>query len=119
MLGGSRSLRVWTTWRIAGYDGTTPIFEATVPGHLAPMELTKLLQRLASKHLSEADIVAASLRKNSKGYSPVLEPQIEALQSRCLVTVGNNPFYVASKQHGEAALAKPGRPAMYRKRQKA
>ncbi len=62
-------------WRVDGYDSTRLMFEKVLPlGYLSEGEMISLLQRLASKHLDEAEIVAASLRRNSKGYAPLLEP---------------------------------------------
>ncbi len=60
-------------WKIRGHDGLVPIFEQTIPGNLSEREVIALLQRLASRHLSNDEVVSASLRKNAKGYTPHLE----------------------------------------------
>ena len=50
-------------WRIRGYDGTRKIFECVVPAaQLTEAGIIAMLQRLVARHLSERDVVAASLR---------------------------------------------------------
>ena len=56
-------------WEIRG-----PVeFITTMPGSMHPSEIVRVLQRLAARHLSQEEVVAASLRKNFRGYAPHLE----------------------------------------------
>jgi len=61
-------------WKIRGYDGDKQVFEQSIPaGSLTDQEMIALLQRLASRHLSDGDVIASSLKKNASGYAPLLE----------------------------------------------
>lgn len=93
-------------WKIEGYDSTRLLFQNVLPlGYLSEGQMMSLLQRLASKHLTEDEIVAASQRPNSKGYAPLLEPHTDHdPSSRYTISVGVNPYYLASVwQSGELA----------------
>ena len=92
-------------WRIEGCDSTDPFFDLAIPIHHASQGLMEvMLQRLACRHLSENEIVQASVRRSpgSKGQVTVhslLETQTFALSEqnkRFCITVGNNPYYTAS-----------------------
>ena len=63
------SEKVKTVWRIEGSDG----FRADLPGSLNPKAVSRVLQRLVCHHLSNDEIVNASRRKGSRGYSSLLE----------------------------------------------
>ena len=80
-------------WIIRGYDGLEKVYERRLPlGNLSEKEITSMLKRLAAQHLSEDEIVSASLRKNAKGYMALLEV------SRGLnpeFSIGRNPHYIA------------------------
>jgi hypothetical protein len=56
-------------WKIMGYDGSTEIFSEEVSGALTDGEIGRILQRLVARHLTEREVVAASLRKNMAGYA--------------------------------------------------
>ena len=60
-------------WKITGYDGSTEIFSEEVSGALTDGEIVRILQRLVARHLTEREVVAASLRKNMAGYASLLE----------------------------------------------
>jgi hypothetical protein len=82
-------------WKIEGYDGAQGIFEAEVAA-LSDGEMVGLLQRLASRHLTCAEVVAASLRRDSLGYAALLEPQKDLSTSgRHAISVGPGHHYVA------------------------
>jgi hypothetical protein len=85
-------------WKIVGYHSTKKMFETTLPaGALSEPEMIVLLQRLAATHLTPDEIVSASLRKSSRRYAALLEPQVDSRPpGRFSVTVGLNPHYVAS-----------------------
>lgn len=60
-------------WQIRGMDGQNVMFECEMPGQMSESEISATLQRLVARHLSESEVVSASLRKRSSGYSPLLE----------------------------------------------
>ena len=78
-------------WKISGWDSMTKIMEATLPGHMEPSEVTKALERLVCRHLSPSEVIAASLRRNAKGYAPFLE----RIGYGFPIQVGDNPYYIA------------------------
>jgi len=92
-------------WKIEGYDSTKKIFEETLALSVTSEDqITALLQRLVCTHLTAAEIVAASIRRNSIGYAPFLEPRIDnRLPGRFMIAVGDNPHYIASILHGPHA----------------
>jgi hypothetical protein len=63
---GDDVLPVKFFWRIEGYERFDRFFEIRLPGHMTEEEIVTIIQRLACKHLSEAEIVAASLRKSTR-----------------------------------------------------
>jgi hypothetical protein len=86
-------------WKITGYDSTTPIYDGEAPSILTEEEIATMLQRLVARHLSEAEVVAASLRKNLSGYAPLLECIIDRTGEKGVaVTVGSNPHYIAFRK---------------------
>jgi hypothetical protein len=86
-------------WTITGYDSTTPIYNGEAPSVLTEEEIATMLQRLAARHLSYGEVVAASLRKNLRGYAPLLECNIDrAGKNGNSVTVGSNPHYIAFRK---------------------
>jgi hypothetical protein len=83
-------------WKITGYDGAEPVFEQSLPeGSLSAPEMETLLQRLAARHLTEGEVVAASLRKNSAGYRRDLEISQNHGGQYCLMTSGSGTHYTA------------------------
>jgi hypothetical protein len=85
-------------WVIEGYNGTDLVFSGTAPGNLGISEIETMLQRLASRHLTEREVIAASLRKKSAGYVTLLKPLRENTNTRTIIQVGSNPYYVATKE---------------------
>jgi hypothetical protein len=86
-------------WKIVGYDGTKKLFERLLPlGCLSEVEMTNLLQRLASADLTPDEVINASLRRNAKSYASLLEPQQEGSPParRFSISVGLSRNYVAS-----------------------
>jgi hypothetical protein len=97
MIGSSRAGESMPIhWRITGYDGLEVIFERRVRLRHVP-DVVSLLQRLAARHLSEDEIIAASLRKSLEGYAPLLEPQVNRGGPHA-ISVGENPYYVAKRE---------------------
>ncbi len=60
-------------WQIRGMDGQNVMFECEMPGQMSESEISVTLQRLVACNLTESEVVSASLRKGSSGYSPLLE----------------------------------------------
>jgi hypothetical protein len=60
-------------WQIKGWDGQKPVFEREVAGNLTEPEISAMLQRLACRHLSDTEIIRASVRKGDPEYAPLLE----------------------------------------------
>ena len=86
-----------SVWRICGYDGIEPLFERTIAaGSMTNQEMTTLLQRLASRHLSDDEIVSASMRTNANGYAPHLEVLLNHQGSPGLMVSGGRYSYIAS-----------------------
>jgi hypothetical protein len=90
-------------WLVQRYDGLERTFRTTLPvGYLTDVEMIALLKRLAAKELTTGEVIAASLRKSARNYVPLLEVRRES-RSRLILSVGENPHYVASV-HTEAEL---------------
>ena len=86
-------------WKIVAYDGTQKLFEKVLPlGSLSEGEMTTLLQQLAALSLTPDEIINASLRRDSKSYASLLEPQQQSgpAASRFYISVGTTQNWVAS-----------------------
>ena len=91
------------SWKIEGHDGLTKIFETTAPHVMSENEITTLLQRLACQHLTQLEIVAASLRSNLQGYTALLEPHVDSgTAGNFTILVGQSPHYTATCIRGAA-----------------
>jgi len=87
---GSRS------WVIVGYDSTKQVYERRLPeGSLSEAEVITMLQRLASRHLTDDEVVSASLRKNASAHRSDFEVLRNGGGRYALMTTGN-PHYIAS-----------------------
>jgi hypothetical protein len=84
-------------FEITGYDSTRKMFRQTISANTTSIpELEILLQRLAARHLSDGEIIAASLRKNDPGYAPFLEITTDNNHlGRIQLSTQGNPHYVA------------------------
>lgn len=81
-------------WRIEGFDGTELIFEREVPLHLlSGKQIEEVLRRLASRHLSENEIVGASLNLKAKRIS--LLAVRRSARPPLLISCGEDPHYIA------------------------
>lgn len=78
-------------WKIIGWDEAEITFEAMMPGNMTSSEITAVLQRMACRHLTNQEVIAGSLRKNYRGYVPLLE----RIGSGTPIHVGTNPYYTA------------------------
>lgn len=96
MLSAKQEARIPKFWRIKG-EGLSEPFETFVPaGSLTETEIIVMLQRLVCAHLDAHEIVSASLRKKARGYAPHLAPLIDRKSLVGTISIGSNPFYVAS-----------------------
>jgi len=96
---GGEQFRRHRTWKITGYDGSRKIFSGEVPGILTDEEVGRMLQRLVARHLTEREVVAASLRRNFAGYTALLECTFyRAATEGNMVMCGSNPHYVAFRE---------------------
>lgn len=85
------------TWRIKGWDSTTLIVDRQMPGYLSEKEIATTLQRLVSRHLSDEDIIDASLRRGDSRYRPLLE----RVGGGAPIAYGENPHYTADLVDGK------------------
>jgi hypothetical protein len=87
------------TWDIKGWDGPTEIFNCKIPGSMTDNEVGAILQRLVARHLEPHEVVAASLRKNFRGYAPLLACHFDrGAEKGNMVMVGSNPCFVALRK---------------------
>jgi hypothetical protein len=81
-------------WRFEGFDGTARFFGTDVPiHHLSEGQVQEALRRLVSRHLSDSEIIEASL--NRKGNPTSLLEVRRELQPSLTMTCGSNPHYAA------------------------
>ena len=88
-------------WRIYGYDGNRAVFTRTVPKRsFSEPEMVRLLQRLASRHLTDDEVVSASLRKNADAHATHLEVQRNYDGKYALMTARSGHYYSAIVEDG-------------------
>lgn len=81
-------------WRIEGFDGTGLIFETEVPLHLlSDRQVEEVLRRLVSRHLSENEVVGASM--NRKAERTRLLDVRRSAQPPIMISCGENRHYIA------------------------
>ncbi len=86
-------------WKIRGNDGGLQVFErAIAEGSLSESEMIVILQRLASRHLIDYEVVSSSLRKNANGYAAHLEVQRCHGKNYALMTTGSDHHYIATEE---------------------
>ena len=79
-------------WHIEGWDSTDLLFERDIPGNMSEGEVERLLQRLVCRDLTPNEVIDASLRKNSKNRSSLLD----RIGSGNPIHIGSNPYYIAT-----------------------
>ena len=87
-------------WCIQGYDGSDLIYESSVSTHhlYEGKQVEELLKRLVCRHLSEDEIIGASLNghaKNRTGLLNVSRNDGPPLTLCC----GSNPYFIAKIQN--------------------
>lgn len=90
-------------WLIQGFDGLKPMFRFKLSRVMTEPEIVALLQRLASRDLTVSEVVYSSVRKGMSTHADLLQVRKET-RPRVVLSVGNNPHYVASA-HTEAEFA--------------
>ena len=104
-------------WKITGYLGDKSIYERVVRrGALSQKAMVTLLQRLASRHLSEDEVVSSSLKKDDRDYCSALEIRRNCSGRDALMTTGSGHYYAALVEKAET---KPPTRGHYTNRQRA
>ena len=93
---GDEVLPVKPYWLIEGYERFDRVFQTRLPGHMSEDEVVIIIQRLACRHLSEAEIVSASLRKGKR--TSLLEPLVGRPPQghRTVISIDHGTEYRAS-----------------------
>ena len=103
-------------WKITGYLGDKSIYERVVrKGALSQKAMFALLQRLASRHLSEDEVVSSSLKKDDRDYCSALEIRRNYGGRDALMTTGSGHYYTALVERAET---KPPTRRYYTNRQR-
>ena len=89
-------------WKITGYLGDKSIYERVVrKGALSQKAMVALLQRLASRHLSEDEVVSSSLKKDDRDYCSALEIRRNSGGRDALMTTVSGHYYTALVERAE------------------
>jgi hypothetical protein len=93
-----KKYRYARTWIIEGFDGTTCFFKQTLSETFLPdARIVVLLQRLLSQHLIPKDIIDGSTTLRDPLHSPIFGARREIVEGGVSITVGENPYYVATR----------------------
>jgi hypothetical protein len=91
--------RITQTWVIEGFDGATCFFQQILPETFLPdARIIALLQRLLSRHLTTKDIIEGSTTLRDPFHIPIFETRREIVDGGVSITVGENPYYVATRK---------------------
>ena len=90
-------------WRITGYRIREAVIEHWVSGSATDKDIREILSRLQARHLTEAEIVAASLPEGAAGRTNMLDahPRMDGLGA--YRTSGGLWSYVARHEDADAA----------------
>lgn len=83
-------------WKIELLDGMNTIGVWEVSRQLTEKEIGTLMQRLVCSRSDANDIVAASLRKNMRGHSALLECRRDRGAEHYALMCGENPHCIAT-----------------------
>jgi hypothetical protein len=86
-------------WRIRGYDGSTDIFDQSVPiGQITESSMKELLRALVAKSLSPREVVGAYAKRGTRISNEFLEihKENQVDKRRTLYTCGTNPHFIAT-----------------------
>jgi hypothetical protein len=85
------------TWVVEGFDGLTCFFRQTLSEAFLPdARIIALIQRLLSRHLTAKDIIDGSTTLRDPFHNPLFETRREIVDGGVSITVGENPYYVAT-----------------------
>ena len=102
-------------WKITGYLGDKSIYERVVrKGALPQKAMVALLQRLASRHLSEDEVVSSSLKQDDHDYCSALQIRRNRGGRDAFMTTGSEHYYTALVEKAET---KPSKRGYYKTRQ--
>jgi hypothetical protein len=92
-----KKYRYTRTWVIEGFDGPTCFFQQSLSEAFLPdARIVGLLQRLLSRHLTAKDIIGGSTSLRDPLHNSLFETRREAVDGGVSITVGENPYYVAT-----------------------
>jgi hypothetical protein len=80
---------LWKIYRHVGLE--SPVLVGILPRPTTKPEVAEVLKRLVCKNLTEQEILLASLRKNNKQRTNLLDP----IGSSSQLQFGEDPFYTA------------------------
>ena len=84
-------------WIVQGWKSTQKVYETELPlKSVSETEMAVILQRLCCRHLSEDEIVNASVRRASPRYDPRLEVERENTKARFSMSVSCHPYWYAA-----------------------
>jgi hypothetical protein len=83
------------------------VLRKRLPGNLSNQEITTILQRLAARSLSPAEVIAASVRK--PGRTPLLEARVDGPPQgkRVMIWLPAALDYTASYWRGDELADRP------------
>lgn len=76
-------------WTIEGYDGQEPFWKGSLAKSFTAAEVVEVLRLLASKHLTEDEILSSA-----RGKTGLLD--VWHNHDKETISVGSNPFYIAT-----------------------
>lgn len=88
-------------WRIRGFDGTTEIFNQSVPiSQITESAVKELLRALVAKHLRPSDVVGAYAKRGSRISNGLLiiRKEQQTGKRRTLYACGDNPHYIVTTE---------------------
>lgn len=84
-------------WKIVGIDSLKPFFEQLVPfGQITEKQMIELLKRLASKHLTEGELIDCAKRGNVVGHRDLLRVKSDSRPGMVLLYTTLDPHYLAT-----------------------
>jgi hypothetical protein len=88
------------SWVIEGFDGPARFFQQTLSEAFLPdARIVTLLQRLLSQHLTANVIIDGSTTPRDPFHNPIFATRREIIDGGVSITVGENPYYVATRRH--------------------
>ena len=83
-------------WVITGFESTESVYKHQLPlASLSEAEVVTLLQRLAARHLTPDEVVSASVREDTPGYTNLLEVMPDR-GGKYALSVGHHHHYTAT-----------------------